>query len=78
MMLDVIVVAAALQYIVLQTLDGRTVYVNPRQIVSTSQARGKLVVDAVQCVIYTTDNRFLTVAETCESVKARLEALGVR
>lgn len=76
-MLNVIVAAAA-QYIVLQTLDGRIVHVNPRHIVSTSQARGKLVVDAVQCVIYTTDNRFLTVAETCDSVKMKLEALGVR
>lgn len=74
-MIEVIVVAAALQYIVIQTLDGRTMYVNPKHIVSTSQAKGKLVVDAVQCVIYTTDGRIISVAETCNSIKARIEQL---
>ena len=73
-MIEVIAIAAA-QYIVLQTLDGRTVYVNPKHIVSTSQAKGKLVVDAVQCVIYTSDGRIITVTENCNSIKARIEQL---
>jgi hypothetical protein len=76
-MLGVIVVAAA-QYIVLETLDGRKIHVNPRHIVSTSQAKGKLVTDAVQCVIYTIDGRFFSVVETCDSIKSRLEEFGVR
>jgi len=72
------VVVAATQYIALQTLDGRIIHVNPRQIVSTATAKGKLITDAVQCVVYTTDGRFFSVVETCESIKTRLEALGVR
>jgi hypothetical protein len=72
--IEALVVAAA-QYIIVHTVDGRAFYINPKQIVSTSQAKGKLVVDAVQCVIYTTDGRFITIAETCESLKMRLEQL---
>jgi len=73
-MIEAIVVAAA-QFIILHSVDGRAFYINPKHIVSTSQAKGKLVVDAVQCVVYTTDGRFITVAETCESLKMRIEHL---
>jgi len=69
------IAAVATQYIVLQTLDGRTVYVNPKQIVNASEAKGKLITDAVHCIIYTTDGRFFSVVETCESIKRRLEEL---
>lgn len=78
-MIEIIVAAAALQqYIVLQTPDGRIVHVNPKQVVSVTEVKGKLLTDAVHCTIYTTDGRFFSVVETCESVRARLEALGVR
>lgn len=76
-MIDVIAVAAA-QYIVLQTVDGRTIRVNPTQIVSTSEVKGKLITDKAQCIIYTTDSRFFSVVETCERIKTSIEALGVR
>jgi len=65
----------AAQYIVLKTPDGRTVHVNPKQVVSTSQSTGKLLSENVRCVIYTTDGRFISVVETCEDIKARLEEL---
>ena len=73
-MIEVIVIATV-QYLVLTTLDGRTIHVNPAHIVSTTTTKGKLVTDAVQCVIYTTDGRIITIAETCESLKMRLEQL---
>jgi hypothetical protein len=73
-MIEAIVIAAT-QYIVLQTPDGRSFHVNPKHIVSTSEAKGKLVTDKVSCIIYTSDGRFFSVVETCESIKTRLEEL---
>jgi len=71
-MIEVIVIATV-QYLVLTTLDGRTIHVNPAHIVSTTTTKGKLVTDAVQCVIYTTDGRFFSVVETCDSIRKRLD-----
>ena len=74
-MIEALVVAAATQYIVLQTPDGRKMNVNPKHIVGVADTKGKLVTDIVHCVIYTTDGQFFSVVETCESIKARLEEL---
>ena len=71
----------ALQLIVLHALDGRDVVINPRAVVSLRQARdeshpGKQLTGKVNCIIATTDGKYLTVEESCDSVRQRLEQIG--
>ena len=61
----------------LQTLDGREVHVNPDHIVSISDARDesnpdRWLTDKAHCVVTLSNGKFLTVAESCESVQQRL------
>ena len=61
-----------------RTLDGRDVYVPIAHIVSISDARDesnpdKWLIDKVHCIITLTTGKFLTVAESCDSVRQRLE-----
>jgi hypothetical protein len=69
-----------LHLLVVQTLDGREIVINPREIISLSEARdaedpGKHYTDAVRCVIDTTDGKLITVAEECESIRLRMEEM---
>jgi uncharacterized protein YlzI (FlbEa/FlbD family) len=73
--------AAALQLIAFETLDGREVLINPANIVSVSETsevrkpQEKLLTEKVHCVINMTNGKFISVAEACDSVRRRLEAL---
>lgn len=68
-----------MDYLALQTLDGRTVLVNPRAIVSISQTSEtrdtseKLLAGEVHCVVNLTNGKFVTVIERCEAIRARLQ-----
>jgi uncharacterized protein YlzI (FlbEa/FlbD family) len=64
------VIEVALELILLHTLDGRIVYVNPLHIVSVGEARiqGKLSPD-VNCVVNLVDGKFITVMEGCLKIK---------
>ena len=65
-----------LQLVVLQTLDGREVHINPAQVtsvVSRAPSGNRALTDKAQCVINLTDGKFITVAEDCDSVRRRLE-----
>jgi uncharacterized protein YlzI (FlbEa/FlbD family) len=69
-------VLALQQYLVLQTIDGRSVFVNPAQITNMVEQTGKgVVVGSVHCVIFLTDGKFLSVTETCESIQKRLSEI---
>jgi len=64
----------ALALIVLHTVDGRDIVVNPRQITSMREAKpegasDKAFTDNVHCMISLTDGKFVTVVESCEHVR---------
>ena len=66
----------AYEFIMLHGLDGRSIYVNPRHIVSVADAAkdGKLLVSG-NCVVSMIDRKFLTVAESCDSIRERLKEI---
>ena len=65
-----------LQFIILHTLDGRATYVNVDHVVSMVEQKGRdTFVGAANCLISTVDHKFITVMETCESVKIRLDTM---
>jgi uncharacterized protein YlzI (FlbEa/FlbD family) len=65
--------------IVLHTLDGREIDINPKQITSMREAKeddedGKAFTSGVRCMVNLTDGKFVTVVETCAEVRRKLEA----
>ena len=67
---------ATLQFIILHTLDGRAIYVNIKSIVSITEQKGKdSFIGTAYCVVNLADHKFVTITETCESVKIRLDNL---
>ena len=70
---------AAVELITLHMIDGRVVQVNPRQVTqlvsgNDTSEQGKVLPDAVNCVVRFTDGAFLSVAEDCETVRAMMGA----
>jgi len=68
-------VVAAL--VIFHTPDGHEVAINPYHVTNIIAARdekNKLFADSVKCLINLADGKFVTVAESCEKVKASLEA----
>lgn len=75
-------VIAAVVLIILHTVDGRQIGINPDQVVSlrpsltaTGEAKNKHFTDEVQCVINMTDGKYVTVIESCDAIKKKLEGL---
>jgi hypothetical protein len=71
-----VILAAAL--IVLHTLDGREIDINPAHVNSMREAKedsegGKDFTPGVRCMINTTDGKFVTVIEECATVRRKLE-----
>ena len=67
---------ATLQFIILHTLDGRATYVNIDHVVSLVEQKGKdTFIGSASCLVSTLDHKFITVMETCESVKIRLDTM---
>jgi hypothetical protein len=67
---------ATLQFIILHTLDGRATYVNIGHIVSLAEQKGRdTFTGTASCLISTVDHKFITVMETCESIRIRLDNL---
>jgi len=63
--------------LLLQTLDGRAVLVNPKHIVTLASSRAesdpsKRLTGKVHCVIHLSDGKFISVTEDCTSVQQRL------
>jgi hypothetical protein len=65
--------------IVLHTVDGHEVIINPAQVTSLIAAKegqdNKLFTNDVHCVVGLTDGKFLTVDEKCDVVKQLLEGI---
>jgi uncharacterized protein YlzI (FlbEa/FlbD family) len=71
-------VLVLLHFVLLHTLDGRDIYLNPGFVVSASEAREeddpkKLMTAKVHCLISLLDGKFITVEEDCDSVRRRLQ-----
>jgi hypothetical protein len=61
-------------------LDGREAHVNPRQIVSITDAKdaddvGKHYTEKVKCVVSMTDGKMFTTAEDCDDIEKRLHEM---
>jgi len=75
------VIVQVAYYLVLQTLDGRDVHINQSHIVTLSEPdedrdpKKKLMTDKVRCVVTLLNNLKVSVSESCDDVKARMEAL---
>lgn len=67
-----------MDYLAVQTLDGRDVFVNPRAIASISETdesgkRDRLFDGKVHCVVTLLNGKFVTVVESCDAIRKRLE-----
>jgi hypothetical protein len=63
----------------LHTLDGGAVQVNPIMVVSLRKPQGKdkqVMHQDVQCIVNFVDGKFITVVETCATVRKMLEDAG--
>jgi hypothetical protein len=68
----------AVVLIVLHTLDGREIVVNPKHVTSMREAKdddagSKAFAPGVRCMINTSDGKFVTVVEPCPVVQQMIE-----
>lgn len=73
-----IALVVLLRLVVLHTVDGREVYINPNAVTNLQDARPdadptKRTAPGVECVISLSDGKFVSVAEFCETVREQLE-----
>jgi hypothetical protein len=63
--------------IILHAVDGHEITINPEQITAMRPSNptkpNEYLVDGVNCMINQTDGRYVSVAETCEQVRAIIE-----
>jgi uncharacterized protein YlzI (FlbEa/FlbD family) len=62
--------------IVLHAVDGRPIYLNPKTVVRLTQSvdgKNVLVVDSAKCLVSFVDGKFVSVRETCDEVRTRLQ-----
>ena len=68
---------AVLHLVLLHTVDGRVVAVNPEQVTSLQASipdqPNKVLVETVQCVVGLTNGKFISVIEPCDAVRQMLE-----
>jgi uncharacterized protein YlzI (FlbEa/FlbD family) len=66
-----------MDYIDVQTLDGRHVLINRQAIVTVGGARTdkgqKVLTDKAACLITLVDGKYVTVAESCDAINRRLQ-----
>lgn len=72
-----VAILVTLHLVLLHTVDGREVLINPEQVTSIQAHKegeeNKVLVDTVQCAIGLTNGKFISVAERCDKVKQLLE-----
>lgn len=68
-------IAAGIVWLQLTGLDGQPIDINPETIVSLRPPRGGFGED-VNCLIHTTDGKFITVVEACDAIR-KLEKRNV-
>ena len=68
-----------MDYIAVQTLDGREVLINRQAIVTIGGARApteqQLLTDRAVCMITLVDGKFVTVVDNCDAIRRQLDAL---
>jgi uncharacterized protein YlzI (FlbEa/FlbD family) len=70
------IAVAALHWIVLHGLDGREIILNPSEItVMRGKEEGKHLAPGAACAINMADGHFVSVKETCEVVREKIDAL---
>jgi hypothetical protein len=73
----IVSVLVVLHLVVLHTVDGREVSINPSHVTSLQAGKegtqNKLFTDDARCLIGLTDGKFVTVAEHCAVVRQLLE-----
>ena len=72
-----------MDYLDVQTLDGRHVLINRQAIVTIGGARKdggqRVYTDKVTCLVTLIDGKFVTVVESCDAIRQRLHTLeGVK
>jgi hypothetical protein len=75
-----VLVAELTTLLLLHSVDGREIDVNPAEITSLSEARAsgdpkKQFTDNVRCVIFLTDGRYLTVDEECHQIRGMIRGM---
>ena len=73
-MLEVLLIAAA--FIQLHAPDGQVIYLNPEHITNLRKPRGTdqgHFIRGTQCVVFTTDGKYLSIAESCERIREMLD-----
>lgn len=71
-------ITVVLFLIVLHTVDGREIDINPEQITSMREAKpddasGKYFTSGIRCMISGSDGKFVNVVETCAVVRQKIE-----
>lgn len=75
--------AAGIVMLVVTTVDGIHVAINPAQVTRLHPSReaeqgrpSDLVAPGIRCVISLTDGKFVSVVEDCDSIRRRIEAIN--
>lgn len=76
--MTVMIILATAALIVLHTLDGRQISVNPVLVTSLHEAKSddakdKFMTKGVRCSVHTSDGKFVTVTEVCSAVRQMIE-----
>jgi len=71
-----------MDYLAVETIDGRQVLINRHAIVTIGGARStteqQLLTDKATCLVTLIDGKFVAVVESCDVVRKKLDALGVK
>lgn len=73
-----LLLAAAVELILVHMLDGRTVAINPQQVTQLVHATGKgnkNFVAGVHCLVRMTDGAFVSVVEECEAIEKAMQGV---
>ena len=64
-----------IEFLLLQAMDGHHVHVKKTAIVTISEPRkiGRLGTDKSNCIVGLVTGKYVTVIETCDSIKQRLK-----
>jgi uncharacterized protein YlzI (FlbEa/FlbD family) len=58
-----------MEFIMVETIDGRHVHINPAAIVSIIDVNKRLVTDKVHCVVSLSNGKYVTVVKSCDELR---------
>ena len=71
-----------MDYLAVETLDGRQVLINRQAIVTVGGPRTDkgqpMLTSKAHCVVTFVDGKFVTVVESCDAIRQRLQLPGVK